>query len=362
MKLLLIGYLHSEGGVKNHTLWLGRGLAARGHSVTLATPGPIGAEAWDLPREDTVRVVNVDRLGQILRGYPGGPDCDFDCAVVVGTGWKSMIGPLLNRRIRRRVFFEVMSGDRNGPVDPRMLVHLGFDALVGQGRPVEAKFREEFGWSGPSTTIPALSDPLELVADLTLPERPAPARGGLKACYFGRLATHKGVGWLLENWDAVDGHIATFDLWGTGDDTERIRGLITARGLEVRVRMLGRFPGGADYAALLMDYDVELLPTYGQEGAPLVLLEAMACGVPFVANGVGGIPDYANADCRVTSGDLAEFLPAFDSLAQALYAGRIDRARLQRHYLDHFSFKALCDRWEDFLLDLTGERRAGGTV
>ena len=358
MKLLLVGYLHSEGGVKNHTLWLGRGLAARGHDVTVATPGPIGTEPYDLPDEPDLRVVNVDRIGQILRGYPTGTPEAFDCAVVVGTGWKSMLGPLLNRRIGKRVFFEVMSGERNGKIDPRMLVHRGYDAVVGQGRPVEALFKQSFGWTGPSTTIPALSEPLELVADLTLPPKSALAPGTLKACYFGRLARHKGLGWLIERWDTVGQDIATLDIWGSGPQDTELRAMIAARGLSERIRLRGRFPGGADYAALLQTYDLEVLPTYGAEGAPLVLLEAMACGVPFVANGMGGIPDYGNVDCRITSGDLDEFLPALRSLATALYTGEIDHARLQRHSLEHFSYKALCDRWEAFLLDLVGETRA----
>ncbi|WP_404371388.1 glycosyltransferase family 4 protein [Sphingomonas sp. MMS24-J45] len=358
MKLLLVGYLHSEGGVKNHTLWLARGLAARGHTVTVATPGPIGTEPYDLPQEDSVRIVNVETIGQVVRGYPTGTPEAFDCAVVVGTGWKSMLGPLLNRRIKKRVFFEVMSGARNGKIDPRMLVHYGYDALVGQGRPVEALFKKSFGWTGPSITIPALSDPLELVADLTLLPKTARAPGSLKACYFGRLAPHKGLGWLIERWDIVGQDIATLDIWGSGPQDAELRAMIAERGLDGRIRLCGRFPGGADYAALLHTYDLEILPTYGAEGAPLVLLEAMACGVPFVANGVGGIPDYGNMDCRITSGNLDEFLPALRSLANALYADEIDHARLQRHYLEHFSYKALCDRWEAFLLDLVGETRA----
>lgn len=358
MKILLVGYLHGEGGIQTHTLWLGRGLAARGHQITLASPESMQPGSSDLPEEPGINIVNVGRLGQIVRGYPSGKAEAFDCAVVVGTGWKSMLGPLLNRRIGKRVFFEVMRGDRNGWIDPRMLVHLGYNAVVGQGRPVEALFRKSFGWSGPSITIPALSDPLERVADLTLPPKSAPAPGTLKACYFGRLAPHKGVGWLIDRWDEAGKDIASLDIWGGGPDEAHIRDLITRRGLGDRIRLLGRFPAGADYAALLQRYDLEVLPTFGAEGAPLVLLEAMCCGLPFVANGVGGIPDYANPDCRITNGDLDEFLPALQSLAAALYAGEIDHARLQRHYLEHFSFRALCDRWETFLCDLVKERRA----
>ena len=352
MKLLLVGYLHSEGGVRNSTLWLARGMAARGHQVTVATPSPIGSEPWDLPREDTVRIVNIGSIRQILFGYPGGGHTAFDCVVVIGTGWKSMIGPLLNRRIRKRVYFEVMGGQRNGILDPRILVHCGFDAIVGQGRPVEAEFCRNLGWSGRSITIPAMPHPLELVADLTRSAPPRPKRSLLKACYFSRLLPDKGAHWLLEQWDQLAEHVGSLDIWGTGPDEQRIRNTIADKGLQDRVRLYGSYRGDASYIAQLQSYDVELLPTFGSEGAPLVLLEAMACGLPFVANGVGGISDYTNLDCRITSGNLDEFLPALSSIAEALYAGEIQHGRLQRFYIDHFSVDALCHRWELFLQEI----------
>ena len=353
MKLLLVGYLHSEGGVRHLTLWLARGMAERGHDVTIATPAPIGAEAWDLPVVENVRIVNIDRLSQIVSHYPGGGDGDFDCAIVIGTGWKSMLGPLLNRRIRKRVFFEVMSGARNAGLDPRMLVHAGFDAVVGQGRPVEAEFCRNFHWTKRHTTIPAMPHPLERLRDLHRLTPRVPQRGQLKACYFSRLSPHKGAHWLVEQWAVLSEHLASLDIWGTGPDEARIRETIAREGLGDRIRLHGRYGGDESYIDRLQSYDLELLPTFGWEGAPLVLLEAMACGLPFVANGVGGIPDYANPDCRITGGNLADFLPAVTSMAEALYAGEIDFARLQRHYRDTFSFAALCDRWESFLLDVT---------
>lgn len=352
MKLLIIGYLHTEGGVRHLTMWLARGMAERGHEVTVATPSPIGDQPMNLPVEDIVRVVNIDSLRQILFGYPGGRDAVFDCAVVIGTGWKSMIGPLLNRRIRRRVFFEVMSAERNGLLDPRMLVHLGFDAVVGIVKRIEDTFRKQFIWRGRSTSIPAMPHPLERSADLTRAPPSPPLRGQLRAAYFSRLVPHKGAYWLVDHWDAVSRHVATLDIWGTGPDEQRIRDLIAEKRLGDRIRMRGGYSGDASYVALLHRYDVELLPTHGVEGAPLVLLEAMACGLPFVVNGVAGIQDYTNPDCRITSGDMAEYLPALDSMAEALYAGEVDHARLQHYYREHFSFSALCDRWEAFLTEV----------
>lgn len=353
MQILLVGYMHTEGGIRSHNLWLGRGLAARGHKVTIATPAPVSSDVYVPVCGDSVAVVSINSIRDILLGYPGGRETTFDVAVVLGTGWKSMIGPILNRNIRKRVFFEVMSGQRNPALDPRWLVHIGFDYVVGQARPVEACFRKSFRWRGPSVTLPALSEPLELFGNVVPPSKPTPAPGEIRACYFGRLAPHKGIGWMIENWERMSSHVEVLDIWGgEGSDEARIKRLIAERGLQDRVRLMGRYPSGKEYIQLLQNYDVELLPTDGLEGAPLVLLEAMACGLPFVANGVGGISDYDNQDCRVTSGDRAEFWPLLDSLCSALYQGSIDRHRLHKHYVQSFSYQVLCDRWEKFFVSL----------
>lgn len=130
-----------------------------------------------------------------------------------------------------------------------------------------------------------------------------------------------------------------------------MRTQITAAGLADTIALKGRYPDGSAYIDLLKGYDVTLLPTIGEEGAPLVLLESMACGVPFVANGMGGIPDYANPDSAITSGDIQEFTPAVCDILARVRAGTIDRARLQGHYRSTFSTPVLTDRWETFLSD-----------
>lgn len=351
MKLLIVGYLHGDGGVKFIALALARGMAERGHEVTVATPDVFAGRVSNMPSSDLFRIVNVDRLGQILKGYPG-DNAAYDCAIIMGTGWKSMIGLLLNRRIRKRVFFEVVGGYRDRFFDPRMLVHLGFNAIVGQGAPVEANFCRNFKWTSHATTIAGMSHPLEEICDLTRPKPRIPAQGQLKACYYSRLVEHKGAHWLVEQWDSISRDVATLDIWGSGEDEGRIRALIAERNLGAQIRLCGLYSGDAAYIAQLQTYDVELLPTFGIEGAPIVLLESMACGVPFVANGVDGIPMYANQDCRITDGKLENFLPALKSLAEALYEDEIDFERLQSHYVEHFSFKALCDQWESFLVNL----------
>ena len=348
LSVLLVGYAHGEGGVSTHTHWLAEGLADRGHTATVLSPLPLPGQPEALRSGRTYDVRHYGGSGDMVRGFAELGKEKFDVAVVVGTGWKAMGGVLFNRRIKRRVFFEVMSGEAAGLVDPRRLVHLGFDAVVGQASTVEARFCEEFRWRGRRTTIPALPEPLERQAEIAERGLIAPP-GKLRAAYFGRLVHHKGVRFMVEQWSVLSEHLQSLDFYGTGYERDELEALVRQLGLSAVIRFHGRYPNGQPYVDLLSNLDLVLLPTTGQEGAPLVLLEAMACGVPFVANGVGGIPDYANVDCRITSGDIDEFLPLVSELAGEIAARRIDGSRLQHHYRDHFSFDVLVRRWEEYL-------------
>jgi glycosyltransferase involved in cell wall biosynthesis len=252
----------------------------------------------------------------------------------------------------KKVFFEVMSGKPIGLRDPRRFVHMGFDAIVGQGNAVAAKFLECFGWRGPTVVIPALPEPLERTVGIAPRVKSAIGDRPLLAAYFGRLAAHKNVEFLIEHWEEIAGSDGSLDIWGTGPEQEKLASQIIAAGRSEKITLKGRYPQGADYIALMQCYDMTLLATIGDEGAPLVLLESMAAGVPFVANGVGGIGDYSNLDCYITNGNIADFVPMAQTLVNRLRSGDIDTRRLQKHYMSEFSFLRLVDRWDSFLTSL----------
>ena len=109
--------------------------------------------------------------------------------------------------------------------------------------------------------------------------------------------------------------------------------------LEQQARALGvhgqvRFAGAQPHAALPRWYnaaDLLLLPS-SREGWPNVLLEAMACGTPVLANHVGGTPEI------VTTAVAGELLPHRDArtLAQAalrMLAAPRARAAVREHAL-----------------------------
>jgi glycosyltransferase involved in cell wall biosynthesis len=352
-RILLVGYLYGRGGIQSHTHWLATGLTEKGYDVEVITPAPIHDQSEPLLHEPTYPVWSYPSglpLKSLTSAWQFARGGRYDVAIVCGTGWLAMAGVLLNRHIRKRVFFEVMSGEPNGRLDPRRLIHAGFDTVVAQASTVQEKFRSSFRWRGPITTIPALAEPLEKMVDLE-PSN-LKASGGLRAAYFGRLAPHKGINFLIERWDELSKHFDSLDIYGTGEQEAELAEKIAGAQLGDCVRLHGRYPAGADYARLVQRHQLVLLPTTGKEGAPLVLLEAMVCGVPFVANGVGGIPSYANPDCAITSGDIGEFLPAVAGMCARLRAGDVEARRLQKFYADNFSFAALTRRWDEFITNL----------
>lgn len=349
MHIVLIGYLHNQGGIQTHCHWLAKGLVDRGHSVEILTPAPLRESPPGLPVDPPYEIGEYRGMSDLVslarKRRP-----DPDAVVVTGTGWKAMLLAHLIRNAKRRIFFEVMSGERNGRLDPRDLARLGFDAVVAQGSGVARVFKREFHWTRQCVVIPALPEPLEIVCEIPpAPKLPHSSDKRLRLAYFSRLVTYKGAGWLIEQWPRLESTAASLDIWGTGPSHDEFAKAIEERGLGDRITLKGRYPQGQDYVDLLQTYDLTLLPTWGKEGAPLVLLESMACGVPFVANGVGGIPDYSNPQCAITSGDLEEFLPLYDELAQRVGRGDVDTEALQAHYRSHFSFERLVDRWEQFL-------------
>ncbi|HEX6183681.1 MAG TPA: glycosyltransferase [Pyrinomonadaceae bacterium] len=100
---------------------------------------------------------------------------------------------------------------------------------------------------------------------------------------------------------------------GDGPERARIEAEAASSGLGDRLV----FAGHADdvrpfYAAA----DVLALPSHS-EGSPLVLLEAMAAGVPVVATNVGGVPEVAD------DGETALLVPAHDPLGLAAALGRV---------------------------------------
>ncbi len=107
--------------------------------------------------------------------------------------------------------------------------------------------------------------------------------------YVGRLSPEKGIPTLLRAFAALKSP-SHLRLAGGGSQLAELEALAVESGVRERVHFLGNVDWGNPLFELMRDSDILVLPSF-TEGLPLVLLEAMAQGLPVIATRVGGIPE-----------------------------------------------------------------------
>lgn len=111
--------------------------------------------------------------------------------------------------------------------------------------------------------------------------------------FIGNLLDVKGVDILLQAGRILQGKRSDWQLHLIGDGKRRAALVRLAESLDVAERVV--FHGSLPHHTLptwLQAADLFVLPSRS-EGIPNVLLEASACGTPYVASAVGGIPEIA---------------------------------------------------------------------
>jgi glycosyltransferase involved in cell wall biosynthesis len=139
---------------------------------------------------------------------------------------------------------------------------------------------------------------------------------GSRLLFVGNLIPLKGVTHLLDACERLmkDGVVLEADLLGDGPLRAALEREIGERQLTGRVHLRGWQP-----QHLLPQWyraaDLTVLPSYS-EGVPNVLVETAACGRPFVATAVGGIPEIAHLSPAplVAPGDAMQLAEAIRSV------------------------------------------------
>jgi glycosyltransferase involved in cell wall biosynthesis len=128
------------------------------------------------------------------------------------------------------------------------------------------------------------------------------ATGRLRIACVGTLHEVKGQRHLIEAAADLAGRGLDFGVRfiGDGPDRDELERLAASLGVADRIEFLG-LRKRAEVVALLADTDVLVapsVPTAGgkREGLPVVLIEAMAAGVPVVASHLSGIPELVEND------------------------------------------------------------------
>ncbi len=148
------------------------------------------------------------------------------------------------------------------------------------------------------------------------PELPGGAAGPV-ALFFGLLRPYKGVEDLLAAWRHVAGQLPPgAELWVVGMprmDTAPLRA--AAQGLARPVRLLWRFLGDGEIAALMNRADLVVLP-YREIDQSGVAFTALGAGMPLLLSDAGGFPELAETGAARTypAGDVGALAKALSQL------------------------------------------------
>jgi phosphatidylinositol alpha-mannosyltransferase len=146
--------------------------------------------------------------------------------------------------------------------------------------------------------------------------RPADLGEGRKLLFVGRLDARKGFPVAIAAFERLAAHRDDLRLIVVGDGPERAAVDALPTLLRARVTMLGTVPN-VELAPIHAACDLYLGPSTGGESFGMVLVEAMAAGLPVVAS------DTAGYDEVVTDGVDGLLVPPSDPAALAGAAGRV---------------------------------------
>ena len=350
-------YHPTVGGVTEHVDATARVLRARGHDVTVVTSGPRVAG----PEPGVIRVGR-----NVTVQYNGAEN-----HMTVGLG----LVPELSSVLQRGRFELVHVHCPIAPVLPLLAIRLARVPLVGTFHSVSSDrpYRLFGSWLAPFyrrlrralAVSEAARDyigrhfdgPVDIVpngVDLTrfrpgITPALSPEDGIPTILYVGRFDPRKGLPELIEACTILARDGVPFRLVLVGDGVLRpsIERMVRRGPLDGCVRFEGRV-GHDRLPAYYASADVFCSPARGGESFGLVLLEAMACGVPVVATDLPGYRTVITPDLD------GVIVPPRDAAGLAMGLGRVlrdprPRALLRAHGLEkarRYGWESIVDRLE----------------
>lgn len=364
MKKLTI--LHTEsscgwGGQEIRILTEARGMVQRGHRVILmADPkSRIYQLAADYLLEPVGLPIEKKRLTGLLsvRRWLARHGADID---VINThsstdAWLVAVACATLRNMPPVVRSRHVSTAINNAASTRWLYQRATRHIVTTGEKLRQQLHRENGY--PLSGMTSIRTGIDLgrycPRDKTAERK---ALGIADRSTLGIVATlrsWKGHSQLLEAWAQLRAEFGHWQLLIVGDGPQRAN-------LEAQCRTLGlvdsvRFVGNQDNAERwLACMDLFTLPSYGNEGVPQGIMQAMACGVPVVSTTVGAINE------AVQDGETGYMIAPQDSAMLATTLGRLMRDDALRQKMavaslawaqQQFGLDVMLDRMEAVFLD-----------
>ena len=192
------------------------------------------------------------------------------------------------------------------------------------------------------------------------PGSPLP-NSAMLLCSVGRQVKRKGIAWFIDQvMPRMPDDVHYWVAGEPGPDTENIRAAISARGLDGRVRLLGKIPE-EDLMRLYRGADLFVMPNIpvpgDMEGFGVVMLEAGACGLPTVASRLEGIQDVI-AEGRngyfAEAGDAEGFAAAIMAYYRKPEGLMLASRRALMYTAETFGWDVTAERYVEALRELVG--------
>ncbi|HEX5910745.1 MAG TPA: glycosyltransferase [Thermoleophilaceae bacterium] len=181
-------------------------------------------------------------------------------------------------------------------------------------------------------------------------EPPAERPPGLRLLNVAALAEKKGHRFLLEAMTELPE--ATLVIAGDGELRGELEERVRELALEDRVTFSGEQPKH-EVARLMREAGLFVLPSLA-ENLPVVLIEAMASGLPAVATRVGGVPEMLGDEDGVLVEP--EDPPALAAAIREAAGRAFDPQAMAARARDRYSYAAVCERWTEVYAGLASSR------
>jgi len=273
MRILITSFEFSPsiGGIETAGETLARGLAARGHDVTVVTAQE-GNGADDFP----FRVVRQPGRGELLR-LVRAADAVWQNHISLRFIWPLAIvrKPLV---IMHHLVLEtdVGSGPRHGMLK-RLACRLGHNAFASEALRARANLLGPVIYNTYDAAI--------------FRERPDIPRER-DVVFLGRLQTYKGPDILIDALAqlAQGGRRLTATVIGSGPEREPLEAQARRLGIAEDIAFTGSLRGEA-LARALNRHRIIAIPPRGEEAFSITALEGLACGCVAVGTRSGGLPE-----------------------------------------------------------------------
>ena len=133
---------------------------------------------------------------------------------------------------------------------------------------------------------------------------------------------------------------------GDGPYEQKLRDKVQSLQLEQRILFVGRQDNVVEW---LNSFDIFCLPSYGEEGVPQSILQAMACGLPVISTPIGSIDEAVldgETGILVSPRDAVALASALRNLLENTNQCQVFGQAAMAHVLQHFSYNGMLNKME----------------